>query len=108
VQIGFDEDGDPIDSCVVIEAEVPIAKQVTNKKLGEWEKVIVEVVAEFSVAQSEGIERKVIIDEAVRRREAPGKGKRDTRKANAKRALLGLCKGDEALYFAEGDSLSIL
>jgi len=85
-----------------------VANQVRSKKLGEWEKVIVEVVAEFSAAQSEGIELKAVIDEAVRRREAPEKGKRDTRRMNARRALLGLCDGDEALYFAEGDSLSIL
>lgn len=108
VQIGFDEDGDPVDSCVVIEAEVPVANQINNKKLGEWEKVIVEVVAEFSIAQSEGIEIKAVIDEAVRRREAPGKGKRDNRKTNAKRALLRLSEGDDALYLLEDDCLGVL
>ena len=108
VQIGFDEDGDPIDSCVVIEAEVPVANQVTNKKLGEWEKVIVEVVAEFSIAQSEGIEIKAVIDEAITRMPSPENGKRDTRRQQIKRALLRLSEGDEALYFVEDDCLSIL
>ena len=108
VQIGFDEDGDPVDSCVVIEAAVPVANQVRSKKLGPWEKAIVEVVAEFSIAQSEGIELKAVIDETVKRMPQPEKGKRDTRRQHAKRALLKLCEGDEALYFAEDDCLSIL
>lgn len=110
VPIGSDEDGDVIDSCVVIDAPVPVRGKGGGpvRKLGAWERLVLEVVSEISLAQSTGIEVDAVVEEVARRQEAPEKGKRDTRKQHAKRALLGLCEGDDAPYFLEDGCISVL
>lgn len=108
VSIGFDEDGDEVSSCVVVEAALPIVSQVAARKLGEWEKLIMEVVSEFGLAQSSGIEIRAVMDEVISRRGPPGEGKRDSRRQHAKRALNNLCLGDDAPFLSDGDCLDIL
>lgn len=107
VPVGLDEDGDVISSCVVVEAELlPVG---TGKRpMGKWETLVAEVVAEFALAQNAGIEVSAVLDEAVRRSPAAQDGKRDTRKQLAKRALLTLSEGDDAPYFIEDGTLSVL
>lgn len=105
VQIGVDEDGDAVTSCVVVEAE--IAKK-GMRKLGAVEKLVCQVVGEISLAQTEGIEVKEVINATAKLMKAPEEGKRDTRKQMARRALLALCEGDEAPYLLENDCLSVL
>lgn len=106
VQLGVDEDLDAITSCVVVEAGLPAARQV-SRKLGPIERIVNEVIQECAQAQSAGIEIEAVISEAVARLPVPEKGKRDTRKQHVRRALMALCEGDDSPYFIEDDCLSV-
>lgn len=109
VPIGMDEDGDVIDSCVIREAEIPAGGRIDSKKrVGPWEKLVLDVVGEIALGQNSGIEVDQVLAEVVRRGPAAEEGKRDTRKQRARRALLTLCEGDEAPFFLENDCLSVL
>lgn len=102
VQIGTDEDLDPITSCVVIEATAPVPG-VAERKLGPVEAVVNAVIQEFAVAQTSGIEVGPVIAESVKRMDAPAEGKRDSRKQRVRRALEALCSGDSAPYWLGDD-----
>jgi len=109
VPIGVDEDGDVIDSCVVIEALPPSRGGAGGKKpMGEWEQKVFNVVSEWAVAQSAGLEIDAILTEVVARSEPPEKGRRDTRKQRARRALLSLCDGDSAPFLLSDDCIEVL
>jgi hypothetical protein len=110
IQIGIDEDGDVVTSCVVREAALPVVLQVgaSLKKLGPTERTVVEVVNEIAMSQTSGIEVEAVIAEAAKRMPDPDAGKRDTRKQRAKRALLTFCEGDDAPYWLEDGCLSIV
>ena len=72
VPIGMDDDGDVITSCVMdYEVEAPV-KGKKDMRLGEWEKLVLDVVNHFGEAQQAGIEKKAVVDEAVRRHKAAG------------------------------------
>lgn len=103
VQIGVDEDLEPITSCVVIEAQMPIVGAGPARKLGPVEKIVNEVIQEMAQAQTAGIEVGPVLAEAVKRMEPPADGKRDSRKQRARRALEALCNGDEAPYWIADD-----
>jgi len=102
VQIGVDEDLDPITSCVVIEATAPVPG-VAERKLGPVEAVVNAVIQEFAVTQTSGIEVGPVIAESVKRMDAPADGKRDSRKQRVRRALEALCSGDSAPYWLGDD-----
>jgi hypothetical protein len=102
VQLGVDEDLDPVTSCVVVEADIPVGG-VSDRKLGAVEKVVNDVIQEFAQAQTEGIEVGPVIAEAVKRMEPPQDGKRDTRKTRVRRALENLTNGDDAPYWLGDD-----
>lgn len=102
VQLGVDEDLDPITSCVVVEADIPVGG-VSDRKLGVVEKVVNDVIQEMALVQTEGIEVGPVLAEAVKRMEAPADGKRDTRKMRARRALEALTVGDDAPYWLGDD-----
>lgn len=102
VQLGVDEDLDPITSCVVVEAEIPVGG-VAERKLGPVETVVNAVIQEFAQAQTEGIEVGAVIAESVKRLEAPQDGKRDTRKQRVRRAVEALTSGDTAPYWLGDD-----
>jgi hypothetical protein len=104
VQIGVDEDLEPITSCVVIETAMPVIGAGALRKLGPVEKIINAVVQEFAVAQSSGIEVGQVLAEAVKRMDPPEDRKRDTRKQRARRALEALCNGDDAPYYLGDDA----
>jgi hypothetical protein len=110
VPVGQDEDGDIVTSMVVREAALPVIQQViaASKAAGPVEKVVLEVVNEMALAQTSGIEVSRVIDEAAKRLAEPEAGGRDTRKQRVRRAVLSLCKGDEAPYFLEDGCLSIV
>lgn len=108
VRIGVDEDGDVIDSCVAVEAAVPTGGLSLKRTLGAVETVVVEVVAEMGLAQSAGIEVEAVLREVVSRMPPPTEGRRDTRKQQAKRALVSLSTGDDAPFAVEDDCLEIL
>jgi hypothetical protein len=103
VQLGVDEDMDPITSCVVVEAELPAVGGIASRKLGAVEKVVNEVIQEMAIAQTSGIEVKAVLADAVSRMDAPADGKRDTRRMRARRALEALCNGDDAPYYLGDD-----
>lgn len=109
VEIGQDEDGDAVTSCIVVEAEVPVTGKVASKKLGPWERLVAEVVSEFAMAGTAGIEVDAVLKEVVKRGPpADPNGGRDTRKQRARRALLGMCEGDDAPYLLENDCIEVL
>lgn len=107
LEVGHDADGFPVTSCVVDFEDVP-APGGPAKPLGKWELIVYDVVSEFALAQNSGIETGAVIAEAVKRSPPPEDGKRDTRKQRIRRALDTLCKGDEAPFFMEGDTLTVL
>lgn len=108
VQLGVDEDLDPITSCAVVEAAVPARGGQPDRKLGPVEKVVNDVIQEMAQAQTEGIEVGPVIAESVKRLGPPAEGKRDTRKQHVRRALESLCKGDAAPYWlGEDGTLSV-
>jgi hypothetical protein len=72
VNIGVDEDGDPITSCIVKETEVNKAKAVM-KKLGPREKVLVDAFQVIAASQTEGIELEGVVEEAFARVDLEGK-----------------------------------
>jgi hypothetical protein len=109
VQLGVDEDLDPVTSCVVVEAEIPVGG-VADRKLGKNEKVVNEVLQEMAQAQTEGIEIKPVLEEAARRmRERDGveKDPKGNYKSNARRALHRLCDGDDAPYWLDPETNTI-
>lgn len=110
VNIGTDEDGDPITSCVVTRAELPAVQQIGEiaRRAGPVTKAVIAVMNEMAQAQTTGIELKAVIEAAAALLPAPEDRKRDTRKQRCRRAILELCDGDEAPYFLEGDCLSIV
>lgn len=102
VQLGVDEDLDPITSCVAVEAEIPVGG-MSDRKLGAVEKVVNDVIQDFAKAQTEGIEVGPVLAEAIKRMDLPADGKRDTRKMRARRALEALTTGDDAPYWLGDD-----
>lgn len=102
VNIGVDDDLDPITSCVVCEAEVPV-QGVSNRKLDACDVNMLAVINEFAQAQNSGIEVQALLKEAARRMPEPTDGKRDTRKQRAKRSLERLCAGDDASFAYEDE-----
>ena len=104
ITVGVDEDLDPITSCVVIEAQMPVPGAGPARKLGPVEVIVNTVIQEFAVAQTEGIEAGVVLAEAVKRMDPPEERKRDTRKQRARRALEALCNGDDAPYCLGDDA----
>lgn len=103
VQLGVDEDMDPITSCVVVEAAVPAKGGISTRKLGPVEKVVNEVIQEVAQVQTSGIEVNFVVGEAVSRLDAPEEGKRDTRRQRVRRAIEALCSGDDAPYWLQDD-----
>lgn len=109
VPIGVDEDGDVVDSCVVVETAVPVMGKAGKggKKLGPWEQLVYDVVSEIGLAQNT-MDMTEVLDEVVERKAKPEPGKRDTRRQHAKRALMALCEGDDAPFYLEDGCITIL
>ncbi len=105
VNIGTDPDGDTLTSCVVVEAEVPAT--VSSRDRGPNEQVILNVMSEIAMVQSAGIDRKTVLDQAMKSFEADPDPK--NKRNNLNRALKKLCTGDDALYVLEtDDTLTVL
>jgi hypothetical protein len=106
VPVGVDEFGDPVTSCVAVEAAV-VHQSAAHLPKGKWSGLIVEVVSEIAIGQSR-MEVAAVVDEALRRSEPPAEGRRDTRKQCIKLALRALSEGEDARYFIEDDWLEVL
>lgn len=106
VAIGEDEDGDIIDSCVVVEAPVPTMGKVGGGKrpVGKWERLVIDVMGEIALGQNSGIEVDAVLKEVIARSPPHDGMGRDTRKQHARRALMALCEGDEAPYFHDKET----
>ncbi len=108
VNMGLDEDGDPITSCVVIEAELP--KIVgPARKLGIHEVVVNAVIQDIAQGRTTGISVEEVIAESVTRMAPPEKddGKQDPRRQNAMRALRKLCADPDIPYEMVDDHIEI-
>ena len=106
VQLGVDEDLDPITSCVVVEAEIPVGG-VSDRKLGKNEKVVVEVINEIAQSQTDGIEIKPVLEDVARRlmeRDGVEKDPKGNYKRNARKALNNLCQGEDRLYELDSET----
>ena len=94
VEMGVDADGDPITSCVVVEADLPKAEEPGERKglkrRGRVETHILEVMALFGSADV--VKLVDLIDKAVDTLPAPEQGKRDTRRQHVMRAVQTLSK----------------
>lgn len=78
IPIGTDEDGDVIDSCVVIESEKIAA---SNVKLGEIAQEILKAI------KDNPLPIEVIVEQVSQQRPEPAPGKRDQRKSNTRRII---------------------
>jgi hypothetical protein len=110
VQVDVDEDLEPVTSCVVVEAQMPVVGAGPARKLGKNEKVLNEVLQEMAQAQTSGIEIKPVLEEAARRmmgRDGVDSDKKGNYKSNARRALHRLCEGDDAPYWLDPDTNTV-
>lgn len=98
--VGFDEDGDVIDSCVVIEAEAP-AEEAPKKKRGKNSVKAIACLADHVPGDGSGVSLDYLVDQLKDELER-GNGQRDNRKAVAKRTLTNIVD-DELLYELRGE-----
>lgn len=101
VMVGLDDEGDALVSCVVVEADAPEPQgrrqAAMARKLGPWEVVVLEAFAEMQLGGDVTLPG-LVMAAADKRPEA---GTVKNRRKNAKRALLGLCKGKDATLMEE-------
>ncbi|NFV82110.1 AAA family ATPase [Magnetospirillum aberrantis] len=107
VPIGMDDDGDVVDSCVVERADTVPAACGRQRPLGIWQRLALEILNEFAIGQTEGIEPSAVVAEMLVRGPVAEEGKRDARKQRADRALRAVCEGDDAPYRLDGDYIKV-
>jgi hypothetical protein len=104
VQLGIDDDLDPITSCVVVEAEVIGVGREVFKPKGRNQKIVYDVLREMAQAQTAGIEVQAVVDEAARRI-LVAKGLESDPKGNARgaarTALRDLLNAEDSPFFEE-------
>lgn len=104
--IGLDEDDEPVTSCTVVDA-APIEKKKggagANKNGGVWAARVLEVLGEFTLVQTTGIEKKAVIDEVLRR--SP-EGTDNNSQAN--RALRKIIADSASEYVMEDSCISLI
>lgn len=105
VNVGLDDEGEIVTSCVVRETQPPSGAAAT-RRMGPIETVVNAVIQEFAQAQTEGIEVEHIIVAALAKIEKP-EGRRDTRRQHVRRAIDSLCRGDDAPYFLEDGCVGV-
>jgi hypothetical protein len=99
--------GKPITSCYVVACAVPLPDKGgagANKNGGKWAARVLEVLGEFSLAQTTGIERKEVVAEVARR--SPDEGEDPTgriRRQRASSALKLLLEDEDSGYLLEDD-----
>ena len=108
VELGIDEDLEPITSCVVVEAEVPCGSAAAARELGPNEALLHQIIQEMAKVQTSGIEEHEVIAEAMRRTPARTDGKRDQRKTMFKNALKTLCDHDGSGYIREDGCIEVV
>lgn len=101
IEVGLDDDGDTITSCVAVEAE--LTKQAAEdkprkgiKKLGRVETHIVETIETAVDPFEADMDMDAFVRLCVDGMPAPEPGKRDVRRQDVQRAIKSLIKGPEA------------
>lgn len=106
VEVGIDNDGDIITSCVAVAAELPVAVEQERtglKRRGRVENHVLEIMTLFG---SESIVSAVdLIDRAVGALQVPEDGKRDTRRQSVTRAIQALSKEKDGPLRMEGGKI---
>lgn len=103
--------GEMVDSCVVVEAEIPIAEK-PEKPLTEIQALAYSAFCEFALSQSTGIEVDAVAEEATRKfyeMNNPPKTKRDRRnkKEAFKKAIKSIANRDTPLCVLDDDGLTL-
>jgi hypothetical protein len=96
--VGVDEDGDVIDSCVVVEAELA-QESGPRKKRGKNEVKAMAVLADHVPVDGTGVSLDYLAEQLKDELDR-GNGQRDNRKAVAKKTLTKLLEEDEHLLYA--------
>lgn len=102
VIIGFDDDGDEITSCVVMESDVTVQNTKKREPKGEIRKIVFNVLGESM--DDEGMDREVLIAQIVE--QLPQNAGRDRRVERAKQCIELM--RDDGLLVANGTKLQIL
>ena len=96
IMLGVDEDGDPVTSCVAVEAEAPRPVEDDKgrkgvQRYGNAERHVLEII-EIEYAAETSAPFSVLVDKCAAAMPAPDAGKRDQRKYTAQRAIQSLAK----------------
>lgn len=108
IELGVDLDGDPITSCVAVEADLSKPSEEPEdrkglKRRGRIENHILEIMTLFG---SESVVSAMeLIDKAVAALPAPEEGKRDTRRQSVVRAINGLSREKDGPLKVEGGKI---
>ncbi len=103
IQIGEDEDGDPIMSCVVVATDAP-RPAPKRKPLGAWEKLALESLGELTLGGD--VEAAEVVRHMVARTITPEAGKRDRRREYARQGLEAICRGGHG-FALENDRVKV-
>jgi hypothetical protein len=101
IEVGLDDDGEVITSCVAVEAELPKPDADDKprkgiKKLGRIETHIMETIETAVDPFADAMELGAFVQICIDGMPAPEPGKRDVRRQDVQRALKSLVKGPEA------------
>jgi len=104
IPVGVDEDGDVIDSCVVVESSSPMP-DAQRKRRGPNQVIGLEVLSDEVPVDGTGVSLDYLIDEMKDRMDAPSSG-RDTRAQRAKETLRVLLEEPGIGYMYDGEHVS--
>ena len=108
VDLGVDLDGDPITSCVAVEADLPAPKEDLGdrkgtKRRGRMENHVLEVMTMFG--EQSVVSAVELIDKAAEALPAPEQGKRDIRRQSVVRAINSLSREKDGPLKVEGGKI---
>lgn len=107
VQIGVDEDGDAVTSCVVVPVDfVPQTKDTTKglKRRGRIENHVLDVVTMYP-PEVQTVKLEDLVTKATDLLPPPEEGKRDVRRQHVARAIQNLCKEKDGQISMVGNSV---
>jgi len=105
VELGVDTDGDPITSCIVLDAELSKPQEAGDRKgvkrRGRVENHVLDIMAMFGAADT--VKMPDLVARAVDTMPEPEDGKRDTRRQHVVRAIQQLSKEKDGPLRLEGN-----
>jgi len=110
LDVGTDDDGDAITSCVAVEAELPPpeVKSKNTRKYGRVESHILEMIHVHVDPLAPDMDMDDLVDICVDGMPKPEPGKRDVRRQDIQRALRSLAKGNDAPIMIEHGKVTFL